>query len=165
MRPLAAVLALAAWLAGGEPPQEACAPTSGQETLRLVNAHRADGGLAALTADTVLARVALLHAEDMAARERLGHDGSDGSDPAERVGRAGYAWIWVGENVAAGQETPEEVVSGWMRSPGHRSNILSEHAVSAGVAMARSAGGYGTWWVMVYAAADPPSAAVTACHP
>jgi len=96
----------------------------------------------------------------------VSHTGSDGSDPSQRLDRVGYLWIWVGENIAAGQETADEVVPGWLRSPDHLANILSANAVSAGVAMARNpASEHVTFWVMVYAAADPPSAAVVRCHP
>ncbi|NJD19165.1 MAG: CAP domain-containing protein [Gemmatimonadetes bacterium] len=152
--------------AGGTPGQQECAATPGQRTLELVNEERLRHALPPLTADTLLTRAARMHAEDMAAHGLVGHTGSDGSDPSQRLDRVGYLWIWVGENVAGGQGTPEEVVPGWIRSEAHRANMLSPDAVSAGVAMARSAvGEYGTYWVMVYAAADPPSAAVVMCHP
>lgn len=146
--------------------QEACPPTPGQRTLDLVNAERERHGLPPLAADTVLARAARIHAEDMARGPFVSHTGSDGSDPSQRLDRVGYLWIWVGENIAAGQETADEMVPGWLRSPDHLANILSADAVSAGVAMARNpASEYVTYWVMVYAAADPPSAAVVRCHP
>lgn len=148
------------------PAQDSCPPTPGQRTLDLVNDERLRHGLPALTADTLLASAARLQAEDMAAHLFVSHQGSDGSDPSQRVDRVGYPWIWVGENVAAGQDTPEDVVPGWIRSEHHLANILSPDAVSAGVAVARNpAGEYVTYWVMVYAAADPPSAAIVRCHP
>lgn len=161
------VLAILAWWGGGATSaQERCAPTAGQRTMDLVNAERARHGLAALTADTVLARAARIHAGDMARHGFVSHQGSDGSDPSQRLDRVGYPWIWVGENVAAGQETPDEVVPGWIRSQAHLANILSPEAVSAGVAVTRSSEGeFGTYWVMVYAAADPPSEAAVPCHP
>jgi hypothetical protein len=36
-----------------------------------------------------------------------------------------YEYLRVGENIAAGYETPEAVVAAWMNSSGHRANILS----------------------------------------
>jgi uncharacterized protein YkwD len=132
----------------------------------MVNEERLRSGLPALTSDTVLIRAARMHAEDMARAAFVSHTGSDGSDPSQRLDRVGYAWIWVGENIAAGQESPDDVVLGWLRSEDHRANVLSPEAVSAGLAMVRSSEGeFGTHWVMVYAAADPPSAAVVHCHP
>ena len=162
-----ALAAAVGWSPGGtSAAQEPCPATPGQRTLDLVNEERRLLALPALEADTVLSRAARVHAEDMARRGTVSHQGSDGSDPSQRVTAVGYSWIWVGENIAAGQESPDEVVLGWLRSEGHRANILSPGAVSAGLAMARSSEGeFGTHWVMVYAAADPPSAAVVRCHP
>lgn len=160
-------LAAVALLGGdvGDAP-EPCSPTAGQRVLDMVNEERVRSGLHALTADTVLARAARMHAEDMARTGFVSHTGSDGSDPSQRLDRVGYPWIWVGENIAAGQESPDDVVLGWLRSEDHRANILSPEAVSVGLAMARSSEGeFGTHWVMVYAAAYPPSAAVVHCHP
>ncbi|MDP2957198.1 MAG: CAP domain-containing protein [Longimicrobiales bacterium] len=146
--------------------QEHCPSTPGQRTLDLVNEERRLHALPALEADTMLSWAARLHAEDMARRGTVSHQGSDGSDPSQRVTAVGYSWIWVGENIAAGQSSPDEVVAGWRRSEAHRSNILGPDFTSAGVAHAESSvGEFGTYWVMVYAAADPPSAAVVRCHP
>lgn len=146
--------------------QIACSPTAGQQALELVNRERARVGLQLVAADTLLTRAARIHAEDMAAHALLSDTGSDGSNPAQRLERVGYAWSWVGENVSAGEESVDEVVLGWLRSESHRANMLNPKATSAGLAMERfSEGEYGTRWVMVYAAADPPSATVVPCHP
>lgn len=146
--------------------QEACPATPGQRVLDLVNAERRERGLPPFQADTLLAEAARVHAGDMARTGVPSHDGSDGSDPSQRLDAVGYPWTWVGENVAAGQDEPGEVVGGWMRSEAHRHNILHDSFTSAGVALARSdAGGYGTFWVMVYATADPPSPSRVRCHP
>ena len=166
MKTLFVLAALAWWGGGAASAQVRCSPTAGQRTMDMVNAERASHGIPPLTADTVLTRAARIHAEDLARHQTVSHVGSDGSDPSQRLDRVGYPWIWVGENIAAGQESPDEVVLGWLRSHAHLANILSPEAVSAGLAMARSSEGeFGTYWVMVYAAADPPSAAVVPCHP
>lgn len=134
--------------------------------MALVNGERTGRGLSPFTADTLLAKAARMHAEDMARTGVVSHDGSDGSDPSERLDAVGYPWTWVGENVAAGQDDLLHVVAGWMRSEAHRNNILHAQFISAGVALVRSdAGGWGTFWVMVYGTAKPPSAAVVPCHP
>jgi len=161
-----AALAMGPRHATRAPVQQACSPTAGQRALGLINEERARAGLRRLTADTLLIRAARTHAEDMAAHVVLSHTGSDGSSPARRLDRVGYAWSWVGENISAGQESMDDVILGWLRSESHRANILSAKAVSAGLAMVRwSEGEFGTHWVMVYAAADPPSATVVPCHP
>src|SRR5690606_24921960 len=79
------------------------------QVLELVNSARArprpcgrESFAAAppLTLSAELTSAALVHAKDMAARDRLSHRGSDGSQAAGRVTRAGYRWQNVGENIA-----------------------------------------------------------------
>jgi uncharacterized protein YkwD len=53
--------------------------------------------------------------------------------------RAGYRFERAGENVAAGQPTVESVMAAWMRSPGHRRNVLGKFSeIGAGVATDRN---------------------------
>src|SRR4029078_995800 len=78
-----------------------------------------------LTLNDTLGRAALAHAADMAQYSRFSHEGRDASTPDLRVTRAGYAWKAVGENIAAGQTTPETVVDGWLKSPEHCANIMA----------------------------------------
>lgn len=95
---------------------------------------------------------ALLHAQDIAARGEMGHDGSDGSTAAERVDRAGYDWRVVGENVAAGQSTAEEVVDTWLASAGHCKNLMDPRFSETGVAVATNSNDDQViFWVQVYA--------------
>jgi uncharacterized protein YkwD len=72
----------------------------------------------------------------MAARGALEHQGGDGSSAAERVERAGYRWRSVGENIASGQLTPEQVVRDWVGSPVHCANLMSPRFTEMGVAYA-----------------------------
>jgi uncharacterized protein YkwD len=90
----------------------------------LVNQERAKVGCAPLAMNTALNNAALGHSEDMARNDFFDHTGSDDSSPWERMTRAGYLWSLAGENIAAGYASPEDVVSGWMGSAGHRANIL-----------------------------------------
>ena len=48
----------------------------------------------------------------------------------------GYRWRFVGENIAAGQGSPEQVVAGWLASPGHCANIMSPDFAEMGAAYA-----------------------------
>ncbi len=107
----------------------------------------------ALMRSESLERAALAHARDMAGRSSLGHAGSDGSAPAERASRAGYRWRVVGENIASGQATPEQVVKEWVKSPDHCANLMDADFTEMGVAFAtdpKSAGGI--YWAQVFAA-------------
>jgi uncharacterized protein YkwD len=92
------------------------------------------------------------HARDMARRSELTHTGADGSTPAMRLTRTHYAWRFVGENVASGPTTPEEVMDGWLASPGHCENLMDPRFTDMGIAYTvddRSASG--TYWAQEFA--------------
>ena len=77
-----------------------------------------------LTLNATLSHVARLYAQDMAAFGYMDHTGHDGSSPAERITRSGYRWREMGENLASGIMTPEELVAGWLESPDHCANLM-----------------------------------------
>ena len=90
----------------------------------------------ALTLSPLLTKAAAAQAADMAAKNYMGHRGSDGSEVGVRVTRAGYRWRSVGENVAAGQPDAETVVKAWLDSPGHCENLMGPQFREMGVAFA-----------------------------
>lgn len=100
-------------------------------TLCLLNGERQDAGLAPLSENAKLAAAAIVHSREMVDKQFFAHQGRDGSDPVTRIRSAGYipsvgAWT-VGENLAWGTgtlATPKEIVGAWMKSQGHRDNIL-----------------------------------------
>lgn len=96
-----------------------------QEVLKLTNEFRKQNGLKALALDNNLGKAARQYSQTMAAGDFFAHQGKDGSSPADRAKRAGYETGFVGENIAAGYRTPEDVVNGWIKSPGHRANMLN----------------------------------------
>ncbi|HEV3122295.1 MAG TPA: CAP domain-containing protein [Isosphaeraceae bacterium] len=110
------------------------------------NKERARAGLPPLSPSPVLTAAAQAHAADMARRQWMSHRGGDFSSPARRIEHAGYSFTAMGENVAAGQTTPEEAMRAWMRSPGHRHNVLG-HYSEIGVGVARASNGWLYWCV------------------
>lgn len=104
-------------------------PVSGlsfaDRVVELTNAERARAGCAALTVNNTLAVVAQNHAVDMAQSDYFSHTSLDGRSPFDRMRAAGYRYTAAAENIAAGYQTPESVVAGWMNSSGHRANILN----------------------------------------
>ena len=52
------------------------------------------------------------HSPDMIERVFFDHVSPDGVGPDQRALDAGYDWIAVGENIAAGSTTPRDVVDG-----------------------------------------------------
>jgi uncharacterized protein YkwD len=89
------------------------------------NAERADAGCDPVTLDSRLSAAAQGHAADMAANDYFSHTDQDGSGSSDRMHDAGFGGSRTGENIAYGQETGAEVVATWMRSSGHRHNILN----------------------------------------
>lgn len=54
---------------------------------------------------------------------------------------------YVAENIAYGQKTPDSVMKTWLRSPGHRSNILNNKFTEIGCGMSLSENGRVYWCV------------------
>ena len=90
---------------------------------------------APLSVSQKLDEAAAAHARDMAKRKFFEHRGSNGSQPRDRVRRAGYDSRLTGENIALGPESAEEVVAGWLASPGHCANIMDARFQQIGVGL------------------------------
>ncbi|WP_432174289.1 CAP domain-containing protein [Streptomyces sp. Tue6028] len=127
------------------------APASGAvaRIVALVNSERSKAGCSAVTLNAKLSKAAQAHSADMASHQNMSHTGSDGSDPGQRITSAGYSWSSYGENVAYGYSTPEQVMAGWMASPGHRENILNCSFKEIGVGLAQP----GDYWTQDFGTA------------
>ncbi len=131
-----------------------------RRVLELINEAREQGrrcgrksftATAALRANAALEQAVQSHALDMAENNFLGHEGTSGSLPGDRAATAGYAWASIGENVAAGQTTAEEVVGTWLASSGHCENLMSPDYTETGVAHAVSrSSDKGTYWAQIF---------------
>ena len=118
------------------PSTAAPAPSGGVTTqvVTLTNAERAKAGCGPLTVNATLTGVAQAHSQD-------------GRTPFDRMTAAGYRYSTAAENIAAGQRTPQDVMTAWMNSPGHRANILNCALKQIGVGYATgSSSQYGAYW-------------------
>jgi len=89
----------------------------------------------------------------MAQHGSFDHRGTDGSQPAERVTATGYRWRTTGENIAVGQSNADAVVTAWLESPGHCTNIMGPQFTQMGVAFALTPVGKPTiYWAQVFGA-------------
>ncbi|MBQ0865369.1 CAP domain-containing protein [Streptomyces smyrnaeus] len=113
------------------------------EVLALVNQERAKAGCRPLKADDRLATLAGNYSEDMARRGFFSHTSPDGKSPWDRAEAAGIDDLG-GENIARGQANARSVMDSWMRSPGHRANILNCDYRTLGVGAHFAEGG--PWW-------------------
>ncbi|MFE7357946.1 CAP domain-containing protein [Streptomyces sp. NPDC057543] len=131
--------------------QKPTAPASraAARVLKLVNRARAEAGCSPLTKNAKLTKAARAHSADMAFHRNMSHMSSDGSAARDRITGSGYDWRAYGENVAHGYATPEDVVAGWMHSPGHRRNILDCSFKEIGVGVAQP----GNYWTQDFGAA------------
>ena len=117
--------------------------------LQDLNAVRADHGLAALRSNAKLAAAAEQHSREMAADGYFDHNSADGTSFSARIAKwypiGGYrSWV-VGENLLWSSPTvdPSRALGMWMRSPGHRANILNANwrEIGIGAVYSTSAGG------------------------
>ena len=92
---------------------------------------------------TMLAEAALAHARDIS-QGNFSHTGRDGSEVWERVGREGYSYRAVGENIAMNPMGIASTVDGWLNSPGHCANIMNPEFTEMGAAI------QGSYSVMVF---------------
>ena len=116
-------------------------------TFCLLNKERTTRGLRKLRRDTRLDLASRRHARSMAARNFFAHGNFVGRIRSANYLRGARSWR-VGENIAWGSGvlgSPEEIVDAWMRSPGHRSNILSRgfREIGIGIAYGTPNGSYG----------------------
>ncbi|MFI8263143.1 MULTISPECIES: sigma-70 family RNA polymerase sigma factor [unclassified Streptomyces] len=130
-------------------PGPAPAGVAGQ-VIALVNSERAAAGCGPLKEDPKLQSAAQGHSDDMAARDFFDHTNPDGADPGKRTTAAGYRWSTYGENIARGQQTAASVMDSWMKSPGHRANILNCSFKDIGVGIHTGPGG--PWWTQNFGA-------------
>lgn len=104
--------------------------------LELTNKARKSDDIRPLRPNRVLCQVARLHSRNMARQRKMSHE-LDGKSSGHRVTAAGYDYSAVGENVAFGNVVLEEIFDGWMKSKGHRENILRGAYEEIGIGVTR----------------------------
>ena len=142
-------------------PSSAQGPVLATRALQLVNEVRARGTRCGersygpappVRLSGTLAGVAFGHAADMAQHNYFQHEDLAGRSPAERVRAVGYQEKLVGENIAYGPKSADEVVQGWLDSPGHCENIMDPRFAEMGIAYAAGrASKRGLYWVQLLA--------------
>ena len=120
--------------------------------LAAVDAERKKAGVPPLRPNDRLDQAAQRHAQDMLARHYFAHESPEGETVRERARAAGYDWRAIGENIAEGQLSVDEVMSTWMHSPPHRKNILDPdyRELGVGLALGRSGNEWQVEWVQTF---------------
>jgi|GEM_PF-1483432 len=112
------------------------------EVIRLVNVERANNGLSALAKDETACYAAYTRAVEC--ETSFDHTRPDGRTCFTVLDDYNISYGYAGENIAMGQTTPEEVVTAWMNSSGHRANILNSNYTRIGV------GFYNNYWCQLF---------------
>lgn len=118
------------------------------QVVQLVNVEREKNGLPALYLDRGMSDIARTKSLDMANNNYFAHQSPIYGNAGNMLRQFGINWSSWGENLAYGQDTPEEVVSAWMKSPGHRANILSNNFSFIGVGYVNSNGT--AYWTQMF---------------
>lgn len=120
------------------------------QVVTLTNQQRVKAGLKPLKTDNAtLSRMARDKSADMRDKNYFDHQSPTFGSPFDMMKKYGISYSYAGENIAAGQKTPEDVVNGWMNSPGHRANILNPNFTTIGVGYV-SGGSYGSYWTQEF---------------
>lgn len=117
-----------------------------QDVLRLVNIEREKVNLKPLQHHDAVGRVAQVKSEDMSENNYLEHTSPTHGTPFEMLKNYGISYKSAGENIAQGYRTPQEVVTGWMNSSGHRANILHNRFTHIGIGYAQK----GHYWAQIF---------------
>lgn len=113
--------------------------------LDLVNQERANAGASPLQIDDTLRTVARAHSDDMFLRNYFDHEDPDGFSAADRIAEAHRQLIgltgeniWMGTNLDPSdqQTTAKSIMSAFMKSSGHRENILKKTYTHLGIGVA-----------------------------
>lgn len=107
---------------------------SEQYLLAAANQDRVANSLRPVRLDPLLSAAALVHAREMAAHRAISHRFPGEADLADRVANAGVPFSLVTENVAEASNSAL-VHELWMKSPGHRANLLDAQVDSIGIAV------------------------------
>lgn len=136
-------------------------PDEGREILKLTNDARSEArkcgekffkAVAPLTWAAKLGAASLTHSRDMASQNYFSHRSKNGGQVDSRVEQQDYAWLGVGENIAAGQGSAEQVVSAWLSSPLHCANLMGKDFSEMGAAYAVDINSDATiYWTQVFA--------------
>lgn len=114
--------------------------TYADEVLSKLNTLRAGLGVGELKMNSVLCDIAAQRAAEIAVN--FSHERPDGRDCFTFYIPE---WEAVGENIAIGHRTPDEVMKGWTESEGHYLNMIDDDYTEVGIACFKSSNNYLCW--------------------
>lgn len=101
--------------------------------IDLTNKNRIEAGLAALKHNSLLDNSSRLKARDMVENNYFAHDSPTGVTPWHWFEKAGYSFVYAGENLAVNYFDSESVDKAWLNSPTHKANIMNSKYKEIGI--------------------------------
>ena len=126
-----------------------CEPEEWQ-VLYLTNISRMYVGLEPLSIAKNLHTAADIRAAELSERFTADHKRPDGREFQTVLDEQGVDWIWAGENIARGFKNSEDVMLGWIESPGHLANILDEDYTHLGTGFYDNGSSEGPYWEQLF---------------
>lgn len=121
-----------------------------EDPTRLFNEIRKAHGLPDMATDTKLEAAALFQARLMASHQKISHSVGWGNSFGARIKKAGIRGP-AAENLAAGQTSTKAAFDAWMKSPGHRRNMLDPIFSRYGLAWATPENKpHYIYWAMIF---------------
>jgi len=117
-----------------------------QQVVDLTNQERAKAGLKALQIDTKLTQSAEAKSQDMKNKNYFSHTSPTYGSPFDQMESLGITYKSAAENIAMGQRSAAEVVDAWMKSPGHKANMMNPSFTHIGVGLSDS----GFYWTQQF---------------
>lgn len=115
------------------------------------NLERFQAGLSFLTLDEKLSLVAREKSIDLRNNNYFDHNSPRYGTPFEMMTRFGLKYVQAGENLAAGYTDYFAAMEGWMKSPGHKANILEPGFTLIGVGFVSSTiSDYDSYWTQMF---------------
>ncbi|GGJ81716.1 hypothetical protein GCM10007063_00170 [Lentibacillus kapialis] len=116
------------------------------KVISLTNRKRSQEGLPTLKVSKSLSGVAREKSEDMQEKNYFSHTSPTYGSPFNMMRQFNVTFETAGENIARGQQSPEQVVDSWMNSKEHRKNILDESFTHIGVGYTSD----GEYWTQMF---------------
>lgn len=122
------------------------------QTVIKINDYRAARGLPRLRIDMKLTKTAEWMSTAMGVHQFFSHTDHLGRDPFQRLKYFTYpSDTWRGENLAAGNELPQDTFEQWVNSPAHKANMLTSQYRAIGIARVYNASSpYGYYWTTTF---------------
>ena len=120
------------------------------ELFYLTNKEREEKHVAPLMLDIKSSEVARIKSKDLHDYEYFEHESAQLGDPFEMLEKEKVSFVYAGENLAAGYNTAEEVMRGWMESEGHKENILRSEFERVGFGMFVGEKGFNRYYTQIF---------------